>query len=66
MQRIAQFQRSSGPLWIIMILNVLFGLLFLIFACYKLVAVDKNVNAKVISSENVNFNDLLVGLKKGR
>lgn len=63
MQLAAQLQQSSGPYLIIMILALLLGLLFFIFAGYQLLAVI-NVIAKAISREDVHFNDLFVAFKK--
>ena len=61
MQLAAQLQQSSGPYLIIMIL---LGLLFFIFAGYQLLAGAINVIAKAISREDVHFNDLFVAFKK--
>ena len=60
----AQLQQSSGPYLIIMILALLLGLLFFIFAGYQLLAGAINVIAKAISREDVHFNDLFVAFKK--
>ena len=59
-----QLQQSSGPYLIIMILALLLGLLFFIFAGYQLLAGAINVIAKAISREDVHFNDLFVAFKK--
>lgn len=64
MQLAAQLQQSSGPYLIIMILALLLGLLFFIFAGYQLLAGAINVIAKAISREDVHFNDLFVAFKK--
>ena len=64
MQMLAQLQQSSGPYLIIMILALLLGLLFFIFAGYQLLAGAINVIAKAISREDVHFNDLFVAFKK--
>ncbi|WP_053032371.1 hypothetical protein [Staphylococcus haemolyticus] len=66
MQLAAQLQQSSGPYLIIMILALLLGLLFFIFAGYQLLAGAINVIAKAISREDVHFNDLFVAFKKGK
>lgn len=47
-----------------MILALLLGLLFFIFAGYQLLAGAINVIAKAISREDVHFNDLFVAFKK--
>ena len=51
MQLAAQLQQSSGPYLIIMILALLLGLLFFIFAGYQLLAGAINVIAKAISEK---------------
>lgn len=66
MQLAAQFQQSSGPYLIIMILALLLGLLFFVFAGYQLLAGAINVIAKAISREDVHFSDLGVAFKKGK
>ena len=63
MQLAAQLQQSSGPYLIIMILALLLGLLFFIFAGYQLLGAI-NVIAKAISREDVHFNDLFVAFKR--
>lgn len=64
MQIAAQFQQPTGlPLFTIILILVL-GLLFFIFAGYQLLAGAFNVMAKAIKRENVSFSDLFLLSKK--
>lgn len=66
MQLAAQLQQSPGSYLFIMILALLIGLLFFIFAGYQLLAGAINVIAKAVKKEKVQFTDLFFAFKKGK
>lgn len=66
MQIAAQLQQSSGPILFLMILILLLGLIFFIFAGYQLLAGALNVIAKAIKKDYVRFTDLFAAFKKGK
>ena len=66
MQLAAQFQQSAGASLVMIILVLVLGLLFFIFAGYQLREGAFNIMDRAIEKEAVQFSDLFFAFKKGK